>query len=67
MVETDKETSRGLMAILEQLSFVAEGLRAASDEAINNAEDGRLDALPVAGAARVLKDITERLNVCING
>lgn len=66
MVEAERSVMRGFLEVQEKLSFIAEGLRTASDDAINGG-DGRMNAMPVAGAARYLSELAKTLDTLVNG
>lgn len=66
MVKAETSVMRELCRIQEQLLFLAHGLQATGDEAING-ETGLVDARVCTGAATLLADVVERLNMCIDG
>lgn len=66
MVDADKTTMSGLHRLQERLFFIAQGMKAAGEQAIDN-RDGLIDARFVFGAALQLEALEQDLSALVDG
>ena len=66
MVEADKPTMAGLHRLQERLFFIAQGMKAAGEQAIDS-RDGLIDARFVFGAALQLEALEHDLTALVDG